>query len=513
MVAQAQLPFDYIEDNNNTKLTSHAGLPLYIEMALASGINEQIKNHLKIKHQGWSDEQIIISLILLNLAGGTCIDDIDALNSDEGLSIILLKAQTYGMKRKERRAYEKRWRKGKNRSFPCISALRRYLEIFHDKAEENKRVPGKAFIPKPNKNLKGLANIGRVLLEFAQRHHPCDTATLDQDATLSATHKSTAYYCYEKYKAYQPFNTYWHEQGLLVGSEFRDGNVPAGFEQLRMLEESLENLPEGVKKVYVRSDSAGYQQNILNYCAQGKSKRFGIIDFAISVRSSQSFKAAVLAVTEKDWNPIYKEDNGQRIKTDQEWAEVCFVPAWTVKRKDSPVYRYIAIREKMIVQETLEGIEPIQQELPFQTLSINQKHYKIFGLVTNRDIPGNDLINWHRKRCGDSEKVHSIEKTDLAGGQFPSKYFGANAAWWQIMVMSFNLNVLMKLLVFPKALKTKKMKAIRLHLINVAGRIIQHSRKLFMKVAGGSEMLDRVCDIRARIKALSKPPPALKHTN
>lgn len=73
-----------------------------------------------------------------------------------------------------------------------------------------------------------------------------DTATLDQDATLVSSNKNTALYCYKKYQAYQPFNTYWHEQGLLLSSEFRDGNVPAGFEQLRLLKESLSMLPERV---------------------------------------------------------------------------------------------------------------------------------------------------------------------------------------------------------------------------------------------------------------------------
>jgi hypothetical protein len=31
-------------------------------------------------------------------------------------------------------------------------------------------------------------------------------------------------------------------------------------------------------------------------------------------------------------------------------------------------------------------------------------------------------------------------KEDLAGGRLPSSRFGANAAWWGIMVLAFNLN-------------------------------------------------------------------------
>ncbi len=47
-------------------------------------------------------------------------------------------------------------------------------------------------------------------------------------------------------------------QGVLsLHSEFRDGNVPAGHEQLRVLKDSLAGLPESVTKVFLRSDTAG----------------------------------------------------------------------------------------------------------------------------------------------------------------------------------------------------------------------------------------------------------------
>jgi hypothetical protein len=62
-------------------------------------------------------------------------------------------------------------------------------------------------------------------------------------------------FSYQGYKAYQPFNVWWAEQGLVLNTEFRDGNVPAGYEQLRVFEEALEMLPEGVSTVYLRSDT------------------------------------------------------------------------------------------------------------------------------------------------------------------------------------------------------------------------------------------------------------------
>ncbi len=498
-----KLPFQYLSEKNSSDLTSFAGLPLYMELASKSGLWAEMSKRLQSRTQGWSDLQILMSLILLNLAGGDCVDDIERFESDSGLSTLLLKIETHGMKRKQRRVYERRWRKEKARSFPSASAIHRYLEQFHNTSEEKLREEGKAFIPLRNKLLQALEGVNASLINYTQQNNQRGEATLDQDATLVATHKKTALYCYEKHKAYQPFNTYWAEQGLLVHSELRDGNVPAGFEQLRILKESLHRLPKGVKKVSLRSDSAGYQKELLSYCAEGKDEHFGVIEFAVSTKVSRGFKQAVQQVDAATWKPIYKEG----FKTEQEWAEVCFVPDWTGYSKKTPYYRYIAIRERLSIQPELEGIEEAQLELPFSTIELDHAKYKLRGIVTNRSLPGNELINWHRKRCGDSEKVHSVEKSDLAGGQFPSNKFGANAAWWQIMILAFNLNCLMKMLVLPEKLKTKRLKALRFQVIGIAGRVIQHARGLFIKLSGGKKVGDLFELIRQNICNLATAPP------
>ena len=114
----------------------------------------------------------------------------------------------------------------------------------------------------------------------------------------------SAAWSYKGFKAFQPLNTYWAEHGLMLHSEFRDGNVPAGHEQMRVLQEALAALPEGVEKVRLRSDTAGYQRELLSYCAGGKDERFGVIEFAIGADVTAEFKAAVRAVPESEWKPL-----------------------------------------------------------------------------------------------------------------------------------------------------------------------------------------------------------------
>jgi len=319
---------------------------------------------------------------------------------------------------------------------------------------------------------------------------------------LAQTYKRSALYCYKKFKAYQPVNVYWDEQKILLHSEFRDGNVPAKFALLRILKTSLDKLPPGVDTVSLRSDSAGYQEDLLRYCAEGQHEQFKQIKFAISANVTQGFKKAALALPEHAWSIIEKVDEqGHVFKTEQQWAEVCFVPDWAVKNKLSCDYRYIAIREKMAPLKQSQSAD----DLPFQTVSMGEERYKVFAIVTNRTLPGNELIQWHRGRCGDSEKVHSVEKNELAGGQFPSNLFGANAAWWQIMVLAFNLNQLMKQLVLPGKFKSKGLKALRFHIISVAGRVIKHARQWVVRLSGGCKVLDLFLQIRAKMPCLAVP--------
>lgn len=293
---------------------------------------------------------------------------------------------------------------------------------------------------------------------------------------------------------------------MVLHSEFRDGNVPAGFGQLRVLKEALVCLPAEVKKVFLRSDTAGYQKDLLAYCAEGNDPRFDVIEFAISADVTKSFRKAVAELQEKDWQRYYHEEaDGSRTETTQEWAEVCFVLSWAGKSKKQADYRFLAIRKKMTPSKSGEDIASL--DLPFQTLQTGGNDYKLFGLVTNRTLPGNELIQWHRARCGKSKQVHSTQKTGLAGGQFPSAYFGSNAAWWQIMILAYNLNRLMQLTALPASLKESQMKALRFHFIQLPGRVIHHARQYWLHVAAPAyELLQQV---RKGIAQLAIPPPVM----
>ena len=507
-MSQDSLPFKYEAEKKSTGITSFAGLFLFLDLFGKIKFDQLINEHVTIRRhgQGWTDAQMITSLVLLNLAGGDCVDDIRILEADDGFCKILKKNELHGLKPKKRKSLMKRWRKERERTVPSPSAIFRYLANFNNPEQEELRQQGKAFIPTQNKPLKGLARINQELAAFAGFGKIQSTATLDMDATLVPTSKENALFCYKGYKAYQPLNTWWAEQNTVLYTEFRDGNVPAGFEQLRVLKESLNCLPESVKKIQLRSDTAGYQHELLKYCATGKDERFGVIDFSIGCNVTPEFKKAVMKTPDDEWKPLYKTIGNKRFKTKMEWAEICFVPNAICHSKNGPEYRYIATREALdTIQLQLPGMEQ-HLDFPFPVINKNYQRYKVSGIVTNMNWDGEELINWYHKRCGKSEEAHSIMKSDLAGGQLPTENFGENSVWWWIMILSFNLNIMLKKLALAKEIVPKRMKALRFTLFNLPGRVIQRSRTLYVRIAQNNPSLQYLVDARKRIMMLQMLP-------
>ena len=93
-------------------------------------------------------------------------------------------------------------------------------------------------------------------------------------------------------------------------------------------------------------------------------------------------------------------------------------------------------------------------------------------------------------------------KEDLAGGKLPSGLFGTNAAWWQIMILAFNLNSAMKRLVLGDSWVTRRLKAIRFNLINLPGRVVKHAGRLIIRLCGANPSKYILIEMRRRMLEL-----------
>ena len=78
MVSQKALPFHYAIESQSQGITAWAGLLAIEGLFYGLGLPHSIRKHIKARPtQGYSDVQQILSLVLLNIAGGSAVDDMD----------------------------------------------------------------------------------------------------------------------------------------------------------------------------------------------------------------------------------------------------------------------------------------------------------------------------------------------------------------------------------------------------------------------------------------------------
>jgi hypothetical protein len=514
------LPYYLEEEKSDSGMTALAGLIPYVDLMHVVGLRESIKRNICLRDsgQGWTPTQMVMAGVFLNLSGGDCVDDLDRLNADAGFGQLLRQMECHKMPRAERREMERRFRKGRERAVASASAMRRFLKEFHDEQQEKLRVAGKALIPAPNVHLVGLHQVNWDVMAFAYSRKRPKSLTLDIDAVVIDSGKASALYCYEGHKGYQPLNVYLAELGLVAHSEFRDVNVPAGYDIQRVTDESLEHLLQFVDDAVdlsVRSDTAAYNIDYLRYLHSGGNGRLKDAEgkprpvwFAIGVDVTASVKEAS-ARQSVEWKPLLRrKSDGTPEETKQEWAVIPYVPESLSRSKKDPDFQFIAIREVLEAQLTLPGLEEAQgqRQLPFPTVVLGNVTYKLHVIVTNRDWEGDRAIWWYRERCGKSEEIHAAMQYDFAGAKMPSDLFGADAAWWGIMVLAMNLNQIMKRQVLGGKWAEKRAKAIRHSIINLPGRVVERGRQWFLRLAKGDPGFSLLTAMRQGVAALAAAP-------
>jgi hypothetical protein len=442
-ISQGLLPFHLIQDASKILLTSFGGLPLVMETFRSLGLPQAIKKHLTVhQREGkYRDADYVESFVSVFAAGGDCVDDFEILRQDEGLKKLGLRV-------------------------PSPEAARYFLNAFHEEELLEGRLPHQAFIPEETEGLKRLTVVQKDLVKKATLKEQPWKATIDLDATVIESHKQQAYWTYLEQKGYQPVVAYWAEQDLILADQFRDGNVPAGMDLVPLVKEAMSALPPTVRLVRVRSDSAAYVHALLNWCRKkvvGRPR----IEFAISADVTEELRAAIQALPEEAWKPLRKVTDQGLIVGRKEWAEVEFVPTQPSRKKGMNPDRYLAIR-----------IRPAQGQL------FGDGHpYHYFAVVSNMwSWDGERLLRWQRERCGTVEKAHDVLKNDLAGGVMPAKRFFANAAWWRLNALTYNVLSVMKRKSLPSSWWSVRVKALRYHLLCIAGRLIEHGRRLFLKI-------------------------------
>ena len=462
-------------------VTNYGGLFPYLDLMLLTDLPGMLTRALPAAPaRGWQPAEYIAALLALNLTGGDCVDDLGKLADDPGIDLYM------GQIRRALGVGKRRMARGGAGVLPSLTSTREWLDTFHHAAEEEKRRVGVAFIPTPNGSLTGLRTAGRQFVTAAVQLYqrsgrpPITRATLEPDATFMDTQKQAALCCYKKYDAYSALVVRWAETGLVVWDEFRDGNVPPSSRNREALVEAITylNTELGLTDVWVRSDAAACQLDLLETLAAWQVAGEACpVRFAIGYIKSDAFRAVVRQHPAAEWDGVY-DKQGRLL---YEVGEVVFVSNREALTKAEP-YRHLVVR-RAVPQGMLPGLDVSQPgTADEETMEMGGTAYKIFAIVSNiPDWTPHAIVAWYNARCGGGEAVNSVLKSDLAGGQLPSNKFGANAAWWAVVVLAHNLHALLARLALPGDLKDARFKRLRFHFINVPARLVQHARQCVVR--------------------------------
>lgn len=294
--------------------------------------------------------------------------------------------------------------------------------------------------------LAGLAAVNREVLAAGLRAEEETEYTLDLDATGIAAEKAEAQWTYKGFKGYMPLVGHLAENGLVVGEEFREGNESPGARNLEFIKYCVAQMPEGKRMGFLRADSASYQAAVFNYCEEHQ------IQFAIGADWDAAVQAAVAAIPESEWRPY---QNGGMAET---------VHCMNATARS---FRLIVVRRP--AQLSLFGEDPGGQR------------YTV--IASNRQgETAEETLAWYNQRGESSENRIKELKLGFGMERMPCGQFLANAVWFRLGVLAYNLFKLFGQRILPAGWRRHQVQTLRWRLYQTAGKIVYHAGRIYLKV-------------------------------
>jgi hypothetical protein len=113
-----------------------------------------------------------------------------------------------------------------------------------------------------------------------------------------------------------------------------------------------------------------------------------------------------------------------------------------------------------------------------------------------------EVLAWHNQR-GQAENFNKELKVGFGMEQMPCGQLGANAVFFRIGVIAYNLFIGLKFNVCPEACRVQTIGTFRWRWIQVAGRIVRHAGRMILRLSVDAQRLLALDAIRRRSFAFS----------
>jgi hypothetical protein len=322
--------------------------------------------------------------------------------------------------------------------------------------------------------IEGLDRVRNKINERVLRRDGIEDYTLDADATEIVGEKADALFTYKGNKGYMPMLGFLYEMGVCILDEFREGNVAPAFGQKEFYLRCKERMPWGKRIGRYRGDSASYQAGLFNQLEDDKVK------YGITADQDKAVKSAIALIADGDWKEPVRGCG-------HELAETVHCMNGTKKS-----FRLVVKREIRRQREIFE----------------KEGSYFYHAIATNwleGEKNTEEVLRWHNQR-GQAENFNKELKIGMGMERMPCGQSYANAVFFRIGVIAYNLFIGFKRLSCPESWMKHTIATFRWKMVQVAGRIVKHAGEVVLKLMIDLEKLELFRGIRKRSFELSLCP-------
>ncbi|SSC09556.1 IS1380-Spn1, transposase [uncultured Gammaproteobacteria bacterium] len=435
---------NYKLSSTNELLTARIGLLATAHTINTLSLSNTIDQHFPAlgSNCALKASTFINTLILSQHEGGQCLDDTTHIAKDKALRLIT------------------------NQSVPTPQAIGIWLRRLGE----------------DNQGIKALQKVNKTVLKATLNH--CKNITLDIDASEVIANKADAQWTYKKHKGYMPIIGHIAQTGQIVATNFRAGNVSPAKDNLDFIKISQDALPKGTNIKKLRIDAAGYQASIIDYCFEHD------IEFSIRAKICQSLKD-IFVDKDNQWQPLV-DKKGKAIDGQATFRMRHFMG------NNGKVFDLVVQRSSVTGQVELD-LELDSNNSTQAPEQITSGQYIYRSIATNLEtLSDSKVIHFYNQRGEDSENRIKELKNDFGARQMPCGDFNANALYFDICSLSYNLFALMRQ-ILPLEFANKRAKYVRNRFYAIAAKVLQHGRQVIVKCQ--AQYYDLLTQVLNNIKA------------